>query len=454
MDLESLRKHVSELVFRIGVGGSHTTMAASCEKLGLPTPDPMGSKRERMEACVAAIENHQLADVAHRLLAQFSLSASERNGLQDALWTNEGFPEITKRVRREVARAVPIEDLFSDGRRFLNLLDALWVLNDDPLVTFFGDDSNSLGAHIDRHVFRNRGDWSTEELFDALGAYEASDHRFALFLEGLASGDINPDEAHQRRFVSAVNAVLQKEGLELRETGIVDGYPTFELASAGNLHRGRPKNLIFASQEKPDLRLGDALDNDIEILSGADKVLVYDRPLRREGLRWRDLQDWWREKSGIDDEDEAKASLYRRLRESLPPSSPPQRTLFEAYHRGFGSAVHDLPALLPEVWLHWDPKTVKARGKQALLQSRMDFLLLLPHRVRVVIEVDGSQHYADQHGRADPQRYARMMVGDRDLRLSGYEVYRFGAAELMEPTAADSVKAFFVALFERHSVTR
>ena len=56
----------------------------------------------------------------------------------------------------------------------------------------------------------------------------------------------------------------------------------------------------------------------------------------------------------------------------------------------------DLPALLPEVWLHWDPKTVAERGPNALLRFRMDFLLLLPAGARIVVEVDGKYHYADQ----------------------------------------------------------
>lgn len=62
----------------------------------------------------------------------------------------------------------------------------------------------------------------------------------------------------------------------------------------------------------------------------------------------------------------------------------------------------------------------------------MDFLLLLPSRVRVVIECDGQQHYADDTGKASPRRYAEMMATDRDLRLKGYEIYRFGGAELTD----------------------
>lgn len=62
----------------------------------------------------------------------------------------------------------------------------------------------------------------------------------------------------------------------------------------------------------------------------------------------------------------------------------------------------------------------------------MGFLLLLPNSVRVVIECDGREHYADDTGEASPQRYAAMMEADRDLRLKGYEVYRFGGAELTD----------------------
>lgn len=81
----------------------------------------------------------------------------------------------------------------------------------------------------------------------------------------------------------------------------------------------------------------------------------------------------------------------------------------------------------------------------------MDFLLLLPHHVRVVIECDGKQHHADNDGRAAPRRYAAMMAEDRDLRLKGYEVYRFGGAELANDQAAETLLGeFFDHLHQRH----
>ena len=112
----------------------------------------------------------------------------------------------------------------------------------------------------------------------------------------------------------------------------------------------------------------------------------------------------------------------------------------------------NLPALLPEVWLHWDPRTVKERGPDALLRFRIDFLLLLPQGIRVVLEVDGKHHYADSDGSADVQRYADLVKADRELKIAGYEVFRFGAAELQDPTAKADVKAFVEALFKRYGV--
>jgi very-short-patch-repair endonuclease len=80
----------------------------------------------------------------------------------------------------------------------------------------------------------------------------------------------------------------------------------------------------------------------------------------------------------------------------------------------------------------------------------MDFLMLFSHAARVVIEVDGQRHYASDTGRADPMRYADMVAADRELRLSGYEVYRFGASELAGTDGEARVREFFERLFRRH----
>jgi len=79
----------------------------------------------------------------------------------------------------------------------------------------------------------------------------------------------------------------------------------------------------------------------------------------------------------------------------------------------------------------------------------MDFLLLLPHRRRVVIELDGVHHYANDQRRADPRRYAQMVTHDRALQLAGYEVYRFGGHELTDrQQAARLLDDFFASLLQ------
>jgi very-short-patch-repair endonuclease len=86
---------------------------------------------------------------------------------------------------------------------------------------------------------------------------------------------------------------------------------------------------------------------------------------------------------------------------------------------------------------------------------RMDFLLLLPHGQRVVLEVDGSHHYASPDAKwPDPARYADGVRGDRDLKLSGYEVFRFGATELQgDDQARNVLQPFFADLFRRFEVS-
>lgn len=451
MDLVRLRNVLEPLIISLKDTGTHALLPSICEELGLPKPDAGDSKRERMTASFNGLADADLSTVAQRFLALRPPDAVTRNLIQDILWSGSGCPAIPKRFRREVARAIQRDDLYGDARRFDDLLDRLWVLDTASWAGLMGRPSG-LRAEIQQHVHRHPEDWPTELLFDQLGAYDSSDRRFAFFLEGLASANVRPDEAAQRRFVAYVNLPLQSCGVELRETDTEGGYPIFTIVSLHAAIRGRPKNLIFASPDKPDLRFRDALDNNIEIVTNADKVLVYDRPIGNDGLRWRDLQLWWSETESIENADAAKRSLYTRLRRSLPSNSPPQALLFNAFFEGFGSAVPQLPALLPEVWLHWDPRTVKERGRDALLRFRMDFLLLLPQGVRVVIEVDGKHHYAGEDGSADVQRYAQMVMADRDLKLAGYEVFRFGAAELQRPTAKADVKSFFDALFKRYGV--
>jgi hypothetical protein len=216
---------------------------------------------------------------------------------------------------------------------------------------------------------------------------------------------------------------------------------------------GQLKNIIFASTgPKPRIVLRDAINNVVEVVENAQYCLFYDRPLSDSGLTWGELVDWWKVTNGEEglSDVEVGRSLFSRLVASL--DSPPEKTLFRTYcERYGGDGGSNQPALIPQVYLHYDPRTRRERGGQpsVLMRERMDFLLLLPRGVRIVIEVDGKQHYAEGD-RASPRLYSEMMLEDRKLRLRGYEVYRFGGYELTAPGAADMVREFFNELLARY----
>ncbi|RBB37541.1 hypothetical protein DPV79_21330 [Burkholderia reimsis] len=454
MDIAALRDILRPIIGDLKDRCTHDTLPAFCVDLGMPVVDAGGSKRDQLHASFDAQRDADLPETAYRVIERGYVSATTRNRIQDLLWMDDRCPAIPLRFRRELARSLQPLPRYGDARRFNDLLQRLWIIESDPWASLLERQDDSLAAEIDRHVFRNPDDWTVDYLFEQLGAYDASDPRFVRFIEGMATGEVRPDIADQQEFVECANQVLSQCGAQLRETGIKGGYPEYSLVSLYGPSGNRPKNIIFASACKPDLRFRDAINNDIEIVTNADQVLVYDRPIGNDGLSWQALQAWWSELQEIENDDAAKSSLYRRLRSVLPENSPPQRLLFISFFKAFGKAVPRLPALLPEVWLHWDPQTVRERGADALLRFRMDFLLLFPHGIRVVIEVDGLHHYGDPDTRrADAHRYAQMAAADRDLKLAGYEVYRFGTAELLGNSAQANAVSFFHKLFRRYNLT-
>ncbi len=113
---------------------------------------------------------------------------------------------------------------------------------------------------------------------------------------------------------------------------------------------------------------------------------------------------------------------------------------------GFG-----LPALIPQVYLHYDPYSQHhRRATGPLARQRIDFLMLLRGRRRLVIEINGKQPYADGD-QASLRLYAAMMREDRALRLDGYEVYRFGGAEFRDiQQARTEMRAFFGRILASH----
>lgn len=216
------------------------------------------------------------------------------------------------------------------------------------------------------------------------------------------------------------------------------------------------KNLIFAANgPKPEIVFDDAIRNKIKIVKNQQYSLVYDRPLLEKGLLWEELVDWWRDREELHNltRSEQCHNLFDRLKISLGDNHPEKILLHTYYSYFYEKLKEKLPALIPQVYLHYDPYTSKQRkGEKPLSRERMDFLLLLPYRKNIVIEIDGKQHYSE-NDKASPQLYAEMVAEDRRLRLAGYEVYRFGGYEFVDDEKAkQTVKNFFDDLFKLHSI--
>lgn len=218
---------------------------------------------------------------------------------------------------------------------------------------------------------------------------------------------------------------------------------------------GQAKNLIFATNgPKPEIVLSDAVNNDIQIVRNAEFCLVFDEPFPVEGLKWNFLLSWWAKKHGTPVSRELALSLYRRLKISL--ASKPEQIFFESFyrwaHKTFGD---DFPALIPQVYLHYDPLTFKQlNGQKRLTHQRMDFLMLFPRNIRIVIEIDGIQHYSENN-LPSATLYAQMVAADRSLTLAGYEIHRFGGAEFCgaKGLVNSVIISFFSQLMKRHGIS-
>jgi very-short-patch-repair endonuclease len=351
-----------------------------------------------------------------------TISAITRRNLIDAL-SDIGALEGKLYVGEFLKRIFPLEQMAYHGTNFFQ---------------------NTLADGVDQHMVRN-DDWTYKDFFDYADGQKLSERRFRLILEEIVHPEVRTGD-EQKRFVDVINTHIARDGFELVPADQISGYFTFRVVKKGGV-AGHAKNLIFAADgPKPELVLADALNNDIRIVKNQEYCLVYDRPIGLDGLRWKELVEWW---ASFTPSQESERDLYWRLAASL--GSEAEKIFFKLYFEILRDSLKEqLPAIIPQVYLHYDPYTLREQPTGSpLVRQRMDFLLLLPSRQRVVIEVDGKQHYADGDT-ASPKHYAGMVAEDRNLRLLGYGVYRFGGYELMKDKARAVVEPFLKRLMKRN----
>jgi len=424
-----------------------------CARFGLGEGDFFIGWEDKAQHVDDRLADRQLLDLIE--IGESVLPACEGHRLS-AFRLNEalriarasGRRRISEVTRRNIFDELLLMGSIEGSLGIDDLLERLWPIHEMPSSdprhkTFAGD--------LCQHMIMN-SDWTQHDLLNRVGALELSDECFGQFMEHLVHPTVRQDK-EQVEWRDVINKHLRRDGFALTESDTISGYSVYQIRPLDAGVEGAPKNLIFASNgPKPEILLKDAIHNDLQVVKNGEYCLFYDQAIPERGLLWRDLVAWWARSRNLDaGKIETDRSLYTRLTESL--GSDPERWLFRSYFE-FRSALDDrLPALIPQVYLHYDPKTVKELyGKKRLARQRMDFLLLLGHGCRIVIEVDGAQHYSSGD-RPAPEIYAEMVGADRQLRLCGYEVYRFGGAEFPDKDKARTVvRGFFDLLFKKHQL--
>jgi very-short-patch-repair endonuclease len=412
---------------------------------------PGWGKPKYVKAVLVKIDDATLLDVARRCIDAFPDRAAIT--VQNALWNHEAGGKISLTVITRRALAA-----WLDGRRLdpgedpTTFIGRFGIAALQPFDVSYGASGRLRGA---LEPFEDARVLTHQELLTAYGFEWWPDRRVFQFLEALVDPAIRR-AAEQAEWRSGLNEIVAADGFELREVDQVSGHPKYAvtLRPKGKSH-GRPKNLIFASSgPKPEIGFTDVINGDIAIVRNGEHCLQFDDPLTDNGLTWEELVVWWTRTTGGD-----QKGLYERLKAST--ASPPERAFLHRYYKLYLKQLGPrLPALLPQVYLHYDPATfrqLKERGLEGhFLVQRMDFLMLLPNGVRIVLEIDGQQHYSTGTGKdakPSPKVYALTAQSDRELRLVGYEVYRFAGVELGDANAEATTKAFFDVLFRRHSIS-
>lgn len=471
ISLDTLRDCIAE---GIAVKVKAYNVPAVCVRVGIQkivesddVNEAYSSRRSYIKKRLTQFDQSELLLIAEAILKEFDIP-----DLADVVseLTVHAIHRITEITRKDIVKNLnDFHPLCGDVKLFdvLNIISSKnlsYNIIDSPL--------NSLSpiTKDDVQNYMNNPNYLIDDLLIRCDALTCSQTKFFTFLEKLLHPIIRRGD-EQVKLVEKLNVVLKSDGFQAVVVGEQSTYPIYAIKRMVHGVVGAVKNLIFASiGPKPELVFRDAINNDIEITKHADMCLVFDSSLPVSGLSWLSMVEWWQERMMLSELDVARKSLGERLKDSVKHSgSPGEYAIFCTYYKIFVKKFGtSLPALIPQVYLHYDAFTQKDRmklGKDKVLErERMDFLMLLDNRVRIVIEVDGKQHYSND-GKASPTQYAKMVTEDRRLRLLGYELYRFGGAEFADVENCTNggyivgqqseklVIDFFERLFDRHKLS-
>ncbi|PGU00117.1 DUF559 domain-containing protein [Bacillus cereus] len=162
-----------------------------------------------------------------------------------------------------------------------------------------------------------------------------------------------------------------------------------------------------------------------------DGYLVFNDRIPAEGLTWKRLYTWWENQNPISNKPEV---LRERMKEVCYWS---ENKFLKLYLELYGEDCY--PAILPQITIAYSPILSKSdlRNFKIVPNHRytMDFMVIPNNITKMIIEIDGKEHYSKLENKqyiADPSLYAAQVKEDRELKLKGYSVFRFGGFEVMD----------------------
>ena len=326
----------------------------------------------------------------------------------------------------------------------------------------------TLINEIVRHCDSFPNDWEDDaSKLEIVKIYEWPDEQFLYFCKEYVSPvfrrtvwnrDIECYEDQQKHCVDVINRYLPSCGYELKAARTVGDKTEYEIIELSGV-KGKIQGIVFAAVYKPSVLLTDVLNHDVQIPHDDEKYLYYTDPVGNQFLKWSTLESWY-DSSHVDWVDPSFTDRMKIAVEHC--GSPIEVWFYEAYLELIEEMGKGIPALLPQVWMYYDEKSQKERIIKIFEHQCMDFMMLFSDSRRIVIELDGAQHYADEEPMegyehpikiASPRKYAEMVSAHRDMTMAGYEVYRFGGSEFNnEDHGKTMVKQFFKDLFAKYGV--
>lgn len=408
------------------------------------TLDPYNSKRKYAKSALIKLSENKLIDLSKRIAVEQEDTSLNR---QLGKYLNDSMFEFTYITRKKLAEYLDTYSDFEGSMQLDEFLNDVWDMN--KVYTYSGDEmfsfnSVSIGHYIMTFVVADQCISYKEMLLDILKIKYISDNLLIKFLEKIVDPEVRSGTS-QKEYVDGINSIIESDGFELVESGRKSKELIYKIQKKRGTN-DKIKNLIFAPlSKKPDIVIEDSLSNEIKIVGDTGDCLLYNFKPYTDGVLWGDLVEWWGKNT------EAKNiqnDLYCRLAKSL--DSDAEKIFFKQYYMLYREK-DKFPALIPQVYLHYDPYTKIARGNNIIFtHQRMDFLMLLPNSIRIIIEIDGKQHYSEG-GEPSPKLYAQMVTDTRELQLKGYEVYRFGGYEFKEDeNPKKRIQKFFEDLFSKY----